>query len=119
MSRYPAAVKRSLLLLTTVATVTGLFAAIWLATPANAVPEGWSDPEPVSWTNALLVLVVAPSLLFALIAFVTSLPHFVKRATDEEAPDTRDDTPEIDASADAPELDASVGAPQLQAPAAE
>jgi hypothetical protein len=118
-------VKRSLLLLATLPSTLALLATIGFAARAHAVPEGWSDPDPVSWTSALLVLVVAPALLFALIAGVTSLPHFVKRARDEAQPHTPADAPQLEASqigasqiepsSEVPELDA----PDLQAPVPE
>jgi hypothetical protein len=85
---------------------------IGLAAPANAVPEGWSDPDPVSWTNALFVLVVAPALLFGLIAFLTSVPHFVKRAKNEVGAGAPVDAPQLEAPREVAELDA----PELQAP---
>jgi len=58
-------------------------AVVWvslLATPALAVPEGWSDPEPVDKTHALLIYVIAPLACVAVIALLTSLPHLVSDA---------------------------------------
>ncbi len=50
-----------------------------LAAPAQAeVPEGWSDPEPVSALHALLVLAGIPLLLFVLIVLAVYLPALVR-----------------------------------------
>lgn len=50
-----------------------------LAAPAHAeVPEGWSNPEPVSALHALLVLAGIPLLLFVLIALAVYLPALVR-----------------------------------------
>lgn len=46
-----------------------------LAGPAGAdVPEGWSDPEPVSVLPALLLLAGVPILLFVVITLLVLLP---------------------------------------------
>ena len=54
----------------TVGLATPVVASVLMASPAGAeVPEGWSDPEPVSGLHALLVLggipllVIIPSLI--------------------------------------------------------
>ena len=50
-------------------------ALLALAGPAGAeVPEGWSDPDPVSVLPALLVLGGVPILLFLVITVVVLLP---------------------------------------------
>jgi hypothetical protein len=52
---------------------------LMLAAPAGAdVPEGWSDPEPVSGMHALLVLGGVPLLLFALIVLAVYVPAMVR-----------------------------------------
>ncbi len=57
-----------------VATAT-LVALAGLAGPAAAdVPEGWSDPEPVSVLPALLLLAGVPIALFVIIAVLVLLP---------------------------------------------
>ncbi len=49
--------------------------------PAGAqVPENWSDPKPVSFLHALLVLGGIPLALFVLIAVLVSLPGWVSGA---------------------------------------
>lgn len=45
---------------------------------AAAVPEGWSDPEPVSALQFLGVLVVAPVGLALVIALLTYLPSLIR-----------------------------------------
>ena len=68
---------------------TRLFAAgaasltlIAAASPAGAeVPENWSNPEPVSFLHALLVLGGIPLGLFVLIALLVSVPGFVSGAS--------------------------------------
>ena len=50
-----------------------------LAGPASAdVPEGWSDPAPVSPLHALLLLGGVPLLLFVVIALLVLVPGFRK-----------------------------------------
>jgi hypothetical protein len=49
------------------------------AAPAVAdVPEGWSDPDPVSPLHALLVLGAVPLALFLLIALAVYVPGMVR-----------------------------------------
>lgn len=45
---------------------------------AAAVPQGWSDPEPVSALSFLLVVVVAPVVLALVIALLTYLPSMLR-----------------------------------------
>lgn len=53
-----------------------------VAAPAGAeVPEGWSDPAPVSFLHALLVLGGIPLGLFVLISLLVSLPSMVSGAS--------------------------------------
>lgn len=58
--------------------------------PAYAdVPEGWSDPEPVSLVAMLIVIVVLPGLLFAVISMLALAPQAAKKrreASAESAP---------------------------------
>jgi len=50
-----------------------------VAAPAGAdVPEGWSNPDPVSGMHTLLVLVGVPLLLFVAIALAVYLPPMVR-----------------------------------------
>lgn len=50
-----------------------------LATPAGAgVPEGWSDPAPVSTLHALLVLGGIPLALLLLIVLAVYVPALVR-----------------------------------------
>lgn len=50
-----------------------------LAGPASAdVPEGWSDPAPVSPLHALLLLGGVPLLLFVVIALLVLVPGLMK-----------------------------------------
>jgi hypothetical protein len=63
---------------TSVVLVTGAV-VVAAAGPAGAdVPEGWSDPEPVSALHALLVLAGIPILLFVLITLAVVVPGLVK-----------------------------------------
>jgi hypothetical protein len=65
-------------------------AAAFIAAPAGAqVPEGWSNPKPVSFLHALLVLGGIPLGLFVLIALLVSVPGWVSGAVEVvSAPDT-------------------------------
>ncbi len=56
--------------------VTGLL----LAGPASAVPEGWSDPDPVSSLEVLTVFVFAPAAVLAVTAALTLLPRWAGTA---------------------------------------
>jgi hypothetical protein len=61
------------------AAVSAGLAVAALAAPAHAdVPEGWSDPEPVSTLYALLLLGGAPLILFVAIVVLTYLPAMVR-----------------------------------------
>jgi hypothetical protein len=54
-------------------------AAVGVAGPAAAdVPEGWSNPEPVSVLHALLILAGLPALLFVLITIAVYVPSLVR-----------------------------------------
>ncbi len=57
--------RRALVLLTLLA------AALAVAGPAAAVPEGWSDPDPVDGVRALVVFVLGPLAVVALTVFLT------------------------------------------------
>jgi hypothetical protein len=53
--------------------------ALAVAGPASAdVPEGWSNPEPVSVLHALLVLAGIPLLLFVVIALLVYVPAMAR-----------------------------------------
>lgn len=49
-----------------------------LASPAGAVPEGWSDPDEVDPLYAIVVLGGIPLALFVLIAFLVYVPSLVR-----------------------------------------
>ncbi|MCW2792149.1 MAG: hypothetical protein JWO76_1247 [Nocardioides sp.] len=50
-----------------------------LAGPASAdVPEGWSDPDPVSPLHAILLLGGVPLLLFVLITLAIYIPALIR-----------------------------------------
>ncbi len=52
---------------------------LMVAAPARAdVPEGWSDPDPVSGMHTLLVLVGVPLLLFVVIVLAVYLPAMIR-----------------------------------------
>jgi hypothetical protein len=54
-------------------------ATVVLTGPALAdVPEGWSDPKPMSWGHLLLLILVIPIALGIIIALVVALPGLVK-----------------------------------------
>ncbi len=55
-------------------------AGLLLAGPASAVPEGWSDPDPVSGLEALTVLVFAPAAVIAVTAALALLPRWAGAA---------------------------------------
>ena len=50
----------------------------YAAAASADVPEGWSDPEPVSPLHALLVFVGIPLLLAVLLALAVYLPSVVR-----------------------------------------
>lgn len=49
-----------------------------LAGPASAVPEGWSEPEPVPVLEALLILAGIPLLLMVVISAAVYVPAMVR-----------------------------------------
>ncbi|HEX5861547.1 MAG TPA: hypothetical protein VFY58_06875 [Nocardioides sp.] len=59
-----------------------LAAAAWLllllAGPASAVPEGWSEPEPVPVLEALLILAGIPLLLIVVISAAVYVPAMAR-----------------------------------------
>ena len=67
-------------LVRTLAVITVAFALpLTYAAAASAdVPEGWSDPEDVSFMHALLVLGGIPVLCIVLLALATYLPSVVR-----------------------------------------
>lgn len=98
------------------------------ASPALAVPEGWSDPGPVSGLRALLVYVIAPLATMAAVTLLVLLPSLVSRAkavpaiTDPQ--DTGPQHPDAEALAIEPpaatehtSLDELLGAPEADRPA--
>lgn len=80
-SRYPCAVTTNLetLVRRTVVLIAAVALSLLVAAPAGAeVPEGWSNPEPVSIMHALLVLGGIPLLLFVLITLAVYIPALVR-----------------------------------------
>lgn len=72
-STIPALLRRSAVL------IAALVTSLTVAAPARAdVPEGWSDPEPVSGIHALLVLGGIPLLLFVGIVLAVYLPAMIR-----------------------------------------
>ena len=60
-------------------TVGGAAALVLAAQPAIAdVPDGWSDPDPVDVSDALLLLAGVPVLLFVLIVLAVYVPALVR-----------------------------------------
>jgi hypothetical protein len=57
-----------------------LAGVLLLAGPASAVPEGWSDPDPVSGLQALTVFVFAPAAVLAVTAALALLPRWAGAA---------------------------------------
>jgi hypothetical protein len=54
--------------------------------PAYAdVPEGWSDPEPVSLVAMLIVILVIPTLMFVVISLLAFAPQAAKRRREGSA----------------------------------
>ncbi len=82
------AVRRSLRISVTLAAS----GAVLLASPAGAVPEGWSDPDPVSGLSAILVFIVGPLALFGLTVLLASLPRLIGGA--KAAPSITDPQPD-------------------------
>ncbi len=82
--RYPGAVTLSSPLARgawrALALATPALAGLLLAGPASAVPEGWSDPDPVSGLEALTVFVFAPLAVLALTAALALLPRWAGAA---------------------------------------
>lgn len=63
----------------TAAVAAGVSLMAGVAAPASAdVPEGWSNPEPVSALHALLLLGGVPLLLFVLIVIAVYLPALLR-----------------------------------------
>lgn len=60
-------------------TLLGLTALV-IAGPASAdVPEGWSNPEHVTWFEMLLITVLIPTAMFLVTALIFGLPALAKR----------------------------------------
>lgn len=57
-----------------------VLALVALAGPASAVPEGWSDPDPVSGIAALTVFVFAPLAVIAVTVALTLAPRWARAA---------------------------------------
>lgn len=55
-------------------------AALVLAGPASAVPEGWSDPDPVTGMQVLAVFVLGPLAVTAATVLLTLLPRWAGAA---------------------------------------
>lgn len=54
-------------------------ATVVLAGPATAdVPEGWSDPDPMSWGHLLVLILAIPVGLALVITVLAALPSLVK-----------------------------------------
>jgi len=63
----------------TTVVLTAMGTVLAVAGPASAeVPEGWSNPEPVSPLQAVLVLVGIPLLLMVVISLLVYLPALVR-----------------------------------------
>jgi hypothetical protein len=63
------------------AALVGPLLTVALATPAlAAVPEGWSDPAPVSAAHALLIWVVLPLVVFMVVLLLASIPTLLASA---------------------------------------
>lgn len=80
-SRYPLQVTANLVTLIrrTAALAAGVVLMAGVSAPASAdVPEGWSDPDPVSALHALLLLGGVPLLLFTLIFLAVYLPSLLR-----------------------------------------
>lgn len=61
--------------------LTGLVATIVVAAgPAAAVPERWSDPDPVTGTQALVVFLLAPLAVVAVTVFLVLAPRWAGAA---------------------------------------
>lgn len=61
---------------------------VLLAAPALAVPEGWSDPDPVNPLSALMVYLILPALVFGVVVLLASLPYLIHRQ--KAAPEVAD-----------------------------
>ncbi len=55
-------------------------AGLLLAGPASAVPEGWSDPDPVGGLEVLTVFVFAPAAVLAVTAALVLMPRWAGAA---------------------------------------
>lgn len=77
ITKLPPAVRRTVVVLVTGLTMTGL--SLVLAAPAMAEPsEGWPDNDPVDMLQALLVLAGIPLLLFVVITVAVLVPAMVR-----------------------------------------
>lgn len=98
--RYPGAVTTSSPLARgawrALALATPAVAGLLLAGPASAVPEGWSDPDPVSGLQALTVFVFAPLAVLALTAALALLPRWANAARSEPAVTATESTTGLD-----------------------
>jgi len=73
-------VRHALRAVTTVTSLGVVGSAVLLAAPAHATgtPEGWSDPEPVSTFEVLVLLFAGPFMLFVLISLAVYLPAMAR-----------------------------------------
>lgn len=71
------------------ALATPLVVALAAAPAAMAVPENFSDPEPVSWLEALVVIVAIPVGLALLITLLALAPSMIKGQREQSAADER------------------------------
>ncbi len=73
--------------------------------PAYAdVPEGWSDPEPVSLVAMLIVIVVIPALMFGVISLLALAPQAAKKRREATAESS---STELGAGTQPPALESS------------
>ncbi len=76
----PTLARHALRGVTAVTSLGVLGTAVLLAAPAHATgtPEGWSDPEPVSRFEVLVLLFGGPFMLFVLITLAVYLPALAR-----------------------------------------